>query len=46
MLLLCVIKSAAAPKAEQAILALNRMLLDGKKIVVQEVAYKPGEFNN
>ncbi|GAA4756114.1 RNA recognition motif domain-containing protein [Flavisolibacter ginsenosidimutans] len=33
-------------EAEQAILALNRMLLDGKKIVVQEVAYKPGEFNN
>lgn len=33
-------------EAEQAIVALNRTLLDGKKITVQEIVYKPGEFNN
>jgi RNA recognition motif-containing protein len=33
-------------EAEQAIIALNRTLLDGKQIVVQEIIYKPGEFNN
>lgn len=33
-------------EAEQAISALNHSLLDGKEITVQEIAYKPGEFNN
>jgi RNA recognition motif-containing protein len=33
-------------EAEQAISALNHKLLDGKEMVVQEIAYKPGEFNN
>lgn len=33
-------------EAEQAIVALNETLLDGKKITVQEIVYKPGEFNN
>ena len=33
-------------EAEQAIVALNMLLLDGKRIVVQAIMYKPGEFNN
>jgi RNA recognition motif-containing protein len=33
-------------EGEQAISALNHSLLDGKEITVQEVIYKPGEFNN
>lgn len=33
-------------QGEQAILALNDSLLDGKKITVQEILYKAGEFNN
>lgn len=33
-------------EGEQAILALNHLLLDGKEIIVQEIIYKPGEFNN
>jgi RNA recognition motif-containing protein len=33
-------------EAEQAISALNHQLLDGREMVVQEIAYKPGEFNN
>jgi RNA recognition motif-containing protein len=33
-------------EGEQAIIALNHLLLDGKEIIVQEIVYKPGEFNN
>jgi len=33
-------------QAEQAILALNYIELDGQKITVQEIKYKAGEFNN
>ena len=33
-------------EAEQAISALNHQLLDGREMVVQEIAYTPGEFNN
>jgi RNA recognition motif-containing protein len=33
-------------EGEQAINALNHTLLDGKEIIVQEIAYKAGEFNN
>lgn len=33
-------------EAEQAINALNGSILDGKEITVQEIIYKPGEFNN
>jgi len=33
-------------EGEQAILALHQCLLDGKQIIVQEIGYKPGEFNN
>ena len=33
-------------EGEQAILALNQNVLDGKQIIVQEIEYKPGEFNN
>jgi len=33
-------------EGEQAILALNHLLLDGKEIEVQEIIYKAGEFNN
>jgi RNA recognition motif-containing protein len=33
-------------QAEQAINALNDHLLDNKKILVQKIEYKPGEFNN
>lgn len=33
-------------EGEQAIFALNHLLLDGREIFVQEIVYKPGEFNN
>jgi RNA recognition motif-containing protein len=33
-------------EGEQAILALNHQELDGREIIVQEIVYKPGEFNN
>lgn len=33
-------------EGEQAVNALNRTLLDGKEIMVQEILYKAGEFNN
>ena len=33
-------------QGEQAILALNHSLLDGMEMEVQEIIYKPGEFNN
>ncbi len=33
-------------QGEQAILALNHSLLEGKEISVQEILYKAGEFNN
>jgi len=33
-------------QAEQAILALHHMEIDGQKISVHEVEYKAGEFNN
>ena len=33
-------------QAEQAILALHHMEIDGLKISVHEVEYKAGEFNN
>jgi RNA recognition motif-containing protein len=33
-------------QAEQAIMALNRMELDGKRISVNEIEYRAGEFNN
>jgi RNA recognition motif-containing protein len=33
-------------EAEQAISALNHTLLDGKEMLVQQIRYKPGEFNN
>ena len=33
-------------EAEQAIVALHHSLVDGMKIFVQEIVYKPGEFNN
>ena len=33
-------------QAEQAITALHLSFLDGKRILVQEIIYKPGEFNN
>lgn len=33
-------------QAEQAVKALHKMEIDGKKILVREIAYKPGEFNN
>jgi RNA recognition motif-containing protein len=33
-------------QGEQAILALNHSLLDGVEMLVQEIIYKPGEFNN
>lgn len=33
-------------EAEQAISALNHTLLDGKEMMVKQIIYKPGEFNN
>ena len=33
-------------QGEQAIVALNHSMVDGMKILVQEIIYKPGEFNN
>ncbi|MFL5740643.1 MAG: RNA recognition motif domain-containing protein [Flavisolibacter sp.] len=33
-------------QGEQAIMALNRMELDGKRISVHEIEYRAGEFNN
>jgi RNA recognition motif-containing protein len=33
-------------QAEQAIMALHKMEIDGQKIVVREIVYKTGEFNN
>lgn len=33
-------------EGEQAILALDQMVIDGQEISVQEVKYKAGEFNN
>jgi len=33
-------------EGEQAIFALNHSLVDGMEITVQEIIYKPGEFNN
>lgn len=33
-------------QAEQAITALHLSFLDGKRILVQEIVYKAGEFNN
>jgi RNA recognition motif-containing protein len=33
-------------EGEQAIFALNHSVLDGMEILVQEIIYKPGEFNN
>lgn len=33
-------------EGEQAIFALNHSLVDGMEIFVQEIIYKPGEFNN
>lgn len=33
-------------QGEQAILALNHLVLDERKITVQEITYKAGEFNN
>ena len=33
-------------QAEQAITALHLSFLVGKRILVQEIIYKPGEFNN
>jgi RNA recognition motif-containing protein len=33
-------------QGEQAIVALNQSTVDGMKILVQEIIYKPGEFNN
>ncbi|HUC83047.1 MAG TPA: RNA-binding protein [Flavisolibacter sp.] len=33
-------------EGEQAVFALNHVLLDGKEMLVQEIVYKPGEFNN
>lgn len=33
-------------QAEQAIAALHASFLDGKRIFVQEIIYKAGEFNN
>lgn len=35
-----------AAQAEQAILALNNKLVDGKAIAVQQIGYTAGEFNN
>ena len=33
-------------QGEQAIMALNHTRLDGQEILVQEIQYKAGEFNN
>lgn len=33
-------------QGEQAIIALNHLLVDGREMIVQEIVYKPGEFNN
>lgn len=33
-------------EGEQAISALNHTLLDGREMIVQQVGYTPGEFNN
>lgn len=33
-------------EAEQAIGALHQRELDGKKMIVQEITYRAGEFNN
>ena len=33
-------------QGEQAIMALNNMELDGQHIIVREIEYKAGEFNN
>lgn len=33
-------------EGEQAILALNHSMLDGRVIAVEEIIYKAGEFNN
>ncbi len=33
-------------QGEQAIMALNHTQLDGQEILVQEIQYKAGEFNN
>lgn len=33
-------------QGKQAIAALNNMELDGKRITVHQIEYRPGEFNN
>lgn len=33
-------------QAEQAVLALDKIMMDGKEIMVKEMEYKAGEFNN
>jgi RNA recognition motif-containing protein len=33
-------------QAEQALMALHLMEIDGQQISVQEIEYRPGEFNN
>lgn len=33
-------------QGEQAVIALNHSQLDGQEILVQEIQYKAGEFNN
>jgi RNA recognition motif-containing protein len=33
-------------EGEQAIAALNRLMLDGREITVQQITYEAGEFNN
>lgn len=33
-------------QGKQAVLALHHSALDGRRLTVQEVAYKAGEFNN
>jgi RNA recognition motif-containing protein len=33
-------------QAQQAILGLHKMEIDGQKISVREIEYNPGEFNN
>jgi len=33
-------------QGEQAVYALNKMLIDGRPLSVRAIEYKPGEFNN
>ncbi len=41
-----IIEMPGEAEASQAILAMDQNIIDGKRVSVSEIRYKPGEFNN